>query len=88
MSVRRHEPSLSQGRKQHVKVQFPIRTRQSERDQLASHLAATISYLWFKALVSILLGSMLSVSMLAGTRTSLSRAVSRAARIPLRVVST
>jgi hypothetical protein len=65
-----------------VEVQFAIRTRQSERDQLASHLVATVSYLWFQALVSILLGSMLSASLLAGSRTSLSRAVARARGAP------
>ena len=36
-------------------------TRYNERKRLASHLAATLSYLWVKTLVSIVLGTRLGL---------------------------
>ena len=42
-----------------------LSTRQAESRRLASHLAATVSYLWIKSLLTIMLGALLGASLLA-----------------------
>ena len=37
-----------------MNAKLPARTRRSERNRLALHLAATLSYLWLKALLAAL----------------------------------
>lgn len=70
-----------------MNVQFPIRTRQSERNRLAAHLAATVSYLWVKALFSMTLGMLMGASLLTGPRTSHTRAAPRVIGAAFRLTS-
>jgi hypothetical protein len=42
-----------------------INTRQAEAKRLAAHLTATVSYLWIKSLLAILLSALLGTSLLA-----------------------
>ena len=59
-----------------------IHTRRSERQRLASHLAVTVSYLWVKALVSLVLGTLLGAGMMPTPRLSLPRLVRPPMRVP------
>jgi hypothetical protein len=45
-----------------------INTRQSERNRLAAHLAASVSYLWLKTLLAVMFGMMLGAGMIATPR--------------------
>jgi len=61
-----------------------INTRQSERNRLAAHLAASVSYLWLKTLLAVMFGMMLGAGMIATPRLGLPRMVRPP---PLRVPS-
>ena len=56
-----------------MKISPLTRTRRSERQRLASHLAATVSYLWVRALLAIMFGIILGAGMIAAPRAVLPR---------------
>ena len=59
-----------------------IRTRRNERQRLASHLAATVSYLWVTGLVSLVLGALRGAGMVSMPRINLARLVRPPIRVP------
>jgi hypothetical protein len=65
-----------------VEFKPAIRTRRNERQRLASHLAATVSYLWVKGLLSLLLGTLLGAGMLPTPRANLPRLLRPPVRLP------
>jgi hypothetical protein len=81
--MRPSDPVDRHMRRSSVNQRLAIRTRSSERQRLASHLAATVSYLWVKALLTVVFGAMLGAGMITAPRAGLPRP----ARPPLRVPS-
>ena len=61
-----------------------MNTRQSERNRLAAHLAASLSYLWLKTLLAVKFGMILGAGMITTPRVGLLRMVRPP---PLRVPS-
>jgi hypothetical protein len=69
-------------------MSLPFRTRRDERKQLASHLMATLSYLWIHALLSLALGALLGISITGERppRPAQPRAAARTVRTLTRLV--
>ena len=68
-----------------VPVMRAISTRRIEQNRLASHLTATVSWLWIKALLCLALGALLGVLFFGErSRGSPSRPVERTAGVTAR----
>jgi hypothetical protein len=59
-----------------------MNTRQSERNRLAAHLVASVSYLWVKTLLTIMFGAILGAGIFTTPRVTLPRLVRPPMRVP------